>query len=197
MFCTACNFDLRGLPASRCPECGRAFNAADATTFFERPRSAFARLLPRILLTIGLLAILGIAIGGYTVYLAIHNAFEAEERLQTSRIVCNLIAEHVEQTPDHSWPTSWADLESRTTQGGESINNWPGGAARVRSLVKVDFTTNIARVLKQTPTTCTAITVTPGPNYTGIPGRWLYDLYDRLRDAIAQAPVPPAPSPDD
>jgi hypothetical protein len=33
----------------------------------------------------------------------------------------------------------------------------------------------------------TAITVTPGPNYPGIPKRWFDGLYDRLREATSTA----------
>jgi hypothetical protein len=33
MRCLNCRYDVRGLAAARCPECGRAFDPADATTF--------------------------------------------------------------------------------------------------------------------------------------------------------------------
>lgn len=35
MFCLGCNYPLRGLSASTCPECNRAFCATDPTTFRE------------------------------------------------------------------------------------------------------------------------------------------------------------------
>ncbi|MDB5329801.1 MAG: hypothetical protein JWP03_952 [Phycisphaerales bacterium] len=33
MYCLGCFYDLRGLPESRCPECGRLFNPANHRTF--------------------------------------------------------------------------------------------------------------------------------------------------------------------
>jgi hypothetical protein len=33
MFCKACRYELRGLSAHRCPECGRGFNPVDPGTF--------------------------------------------------------------------------------------------------------------------------------------------------------------------
>ena len=33
MRCLDCGYDLHGLPESRCPECGRAFDPDDSTTF--------------------------------------------------------------------------------------------------------------------------------------------------------------------
>ncbi|MGH7131364.1 MAG: hypothetical protein ACREJO_05405 [Phycisphaerales bacterium] len=65
MFCSSCNFDLRNLTTSTCPECGRTFDAADATTYLDHPRSQFERLIPRILRTIGLLVLVGIVAAGY------------------------------------------------------------------------------------------------------------------------------------
>lgn len=33
MYCLDCGYDVRGLPENRCPECGRAFDPDDSTTF--------------------------------------------------------------------------------------------------------------------------------------------------------------------
>jgi len=33
MRCLNCGYDLRGLPKNRCPECGRAFDPSDRSTF--------------------------------------------------------------------------------------------------------------------------------------------------------------------
>lgn len=33
MYCKDCRYDLRGLEADRCPECGREFDPADARTY--------------------------------------------------------------------------------------------------------------------------------------------------------------------
>ena len=38
-FCRGCGHDLRGLPESRCPECGTHFDPGDPETYFNRPRS--------------------------------------------------------------------------------------------------------------------------------------------------------------
>ncbi len=37
MRCKTCGYDLRGLEESRCPECGRKFNAADRSSFLSWP----------------------------------------------------------------------------------------------------------------------------------------------------------------
>jgi hypothetical protein len=138
------------------------------------------RIRRRRWIWIGVAATVALAIGFavWKVVTTAHYLFEAEERLVLSQVVCDLVAEHVEKSPTHAWPRSWADLES--LHPGEGINNWPGGHERVRAMVSVDFKATVADVLKQTPETCTAITVTPGPNYPNIPQRWLIDFYDRL-----------------
>jgi hypothetical protein len=38
VFCKACEYDLAGLGAGPCPECGRVFDPAEARTFNSRPR---------------------------------------------------------------------------------------------------------------------------------------------------------------
>jgi hypothetical protein len=39
MFCRDCHYNLAGLPQQRCPECGRAFDPLDATTFVNSLRN--------------------------------------------------------------------------------------------------------------------------------------------------------------
>jgi hypothetical protein len=147
MFCQNCNFDLRNLPRRKCPECGRAFFPSDPTTFLAHPRSAFARLLPHILLTLGILFILALATGGYLVYRGIQITMRAEERLQATRVVAELIADHIEKSPTHSWPTSWADLEKLPREG--CMFRWPQQASEYKAIVTIDFTTTTAKVLTQ------------------------------------------------
>ncbi len=106
--------------------------------------------------------------------------FEAEDRLQISLRVTDAIIEHTRSSPTHAWPTSWDDLLRQPR--GQELTQWPGGLERVRAMVRVDFATTVDKVLAQTPETCTAVTVTPGPNYAGIPARWLHGLYDELRE---------------
>jgi hypothetical protein len=43
----ACNYNLHGLTDPRCPECGRAFDPADLSSFAIRPLSPIARLVLR------------------------------------------------------------------------------------------------------------------------------------------------------
>lgn len=69
MKCLACDYDLRSLTADRCPECGRAFDPADAATFRvgeQRTVAEDARRLAFIsgalpLITVGALNIAWIA----------------------------------------------------------------------------------------------------------------------------------------
>ncbi len=37
MYCLTCDYDLRGLPEHRCPECGRAFDPSHPETFARKP----------------------------------------------------------------------------------------------------------------------------------------------------------------
>ncbi len=37
MYCLGCEYDLRGLPEPRCPECGRAFDPQNPKTFLKAP----------------------------------------------------------------------------------------------------------------------------------------------------------------
>lgn len=46
--CLTCNYALTGVPDSRCPECGRAFNLADPTTFGPVSRTRQRVLLAAI-----------------------------------------------------------------------------------------------------------------------------------------------------
>ncbi|MBL9031303.1 MAG: hypothetical protein JNM80_06305 [Phycisphaerae bacterium] len=52
MFCFGCRYDLRSIAASRCPECGRAFDPADARTYSRAVRAE----APRWVLALGLVA---------------------------------------------------------------------------------------------------------------------------------------------
>jgi hypothetical protein len=122
----------------------------------------------------------GLGYGGYKVRQAYVAMFEAEDRLQISLRVTDAIIEYTRANPTHAWPGSWDDLLRQPR--GQELTDWPGGMERVRAMVRVDFGTTVDKVLGQTPETCTAITLTPGPNYTGIPARWLYGLYDELHE---------------
>ncbi len=43
MYCTQCKYDLRGQTDARCPECGRAFDFDDSTTFYTSRGGFVAR----------------------------------------------------------------------------------------------------------------------------------------------------------
>jgi hypothetical protein len=187
MYCSSCNFDLRGLSASVCPECGHTFNALDSTTYLDRPRSKFSRLLPRVVLGVGLAIVVGIVAGGYLVYRGVKSTMRAKERLQVTRVVGELIAEYVERSPTHSWPTSWDDLEKVPHTG--CMFSWPQQAAEYKAVVNIDFTVTTAQVLQQTPRSCTAVTVSPGPSFVGSPAMELSPMFDRIRDAVANPPA--------
>lgn len=52
MFCLDCSYDLDGLEDSRCPECGRCFEADDARTFSSSRRRRFWRGVTSIALAL-------------------------------------------------------------------------------------------------------------------------------------------------
>ena len=68
-YCRAarCGYDLRGLPPSttRCPECGRAFDSADAATYRRRPRLHWHRHVRRAGLALAVLLLLCGAVWGW------------------------------------------------------------------------------------------------------------------------------------
>src|SRR5689334_19699805 len=113
---------------------------SEETIATHSPQSRKRRV---IWITLAVTLALGIGYGVFEIVATARHLSQAEERLQVTLIVCNLIAEHVESSPTNSWPRSWADLEA--LHPGEGINNWPwpGGHERVRSLVKVDFNTTV------------------------------------------------------
>jgi hypothetical protein len=52
MRCLSCNYDLIGLAAQRCPECGRDFDPADEKTFVSRATiPSLEKQIGRVLLT--------------------------------------------------------------------------------------------------------------------------------------------------
>jgi hypothetical protein len=196
MHCRACNFDLKGLTSNACPECGRTFDPGDPESFAVRPRSWFGRNLGRILLAFGSLFLIAVISSGFLVYRAMRVAMEAEERLQATRVVAVLIADYVEKSPTHSWPTSWADLEKLPSDG--CMFRWPSESAKYKAIVKIDFTATPASVLKQTPATCTAVTVAPGPSFQGFPAMELEPLFTRLQELRTHGGiVDPGPSKDE
>lgn len=59
MYCRSCQYDLAGLGAGRCPECGRLFDPADPTSFDRRRRGPQAIIGIGLALLIGATVILG------------------------------------------------------------------------------------------------------------------------------------------
>lgn len=184
MFCSKCNYDLRNLSTSVCPECGEPFNPADTSTHLDKPEHPawyFIRRIAAISAILVLCALIAIPI---LIYRAARTAVLAEERLQASRTVLTLIAEHVRQSPTHAWPTSWADLEKLPYDHG--MYPWPQDAARYKAIITVDFTLTTPVVLAQSPTTCTAITIAPGPDFAGSPRMEFVEFLDLLQNAVSQ-----------
>lgn len=66
MYCIQCQYDLRSLADSRCPECGRTFDAADPATYWPSPDgppgSRMFQFLPTAKgwIVIGLILLLGV-----------------------------------------------------------------------------------------------------------------------------------------
>lgn len=64
MFCRRCDYELSGLPAGMCPECGGAFDPADDETVSPHPGAARRGI--RILIAV--LAVLGLLLPGETLF---------------------------------------------------------------------------------------------------------------------------------
>ena len=66
-YCSNCGYALRGLsPATpRCPECGRAFDPADAKTYRQRPLRRWGRHVKRAAFAIAALLLILIAVWGW------------------------------------------------------------------------------------------------------------------------------------
>jgi Leucine-rich repeat (LRR) protein len=67
MYCRTCGYQLAGLSAYRCPECGRPFDPANGRTFLRRPKGWLVRRLIRRMLVA--LACLAVAIGAAMAWL--------------------------------------------------------------------------------------------------------------------------------
>ena len=65
MFCRSCGYALIGLPANRCPECGRDFDPADPKTFLARPRRTVLRRIVKVVLVLFCLTLPADAYLGY------------------------------------------------------------------------------------------------------------------------------------
>ncbi len=84
MFCKGCGYDVSGIGADRCPECGRAFDPSNAATFDTVPRrTRRRRTVVRLLLAAAVLAAIiatfprGYAEGRLTIAQAGGGAIEA------------------------------------------------------------------------------------------------------------------------
>lgn len=71
-YCLGCDYDLRTLPAGACPECGRAFDLANARSFRARPRGEAERIALRTsrpvvlaLLGVSAVAAMGLSAAGF------------------------------------------------------------------------------------------------------------------------------------
>lgn len=192
MYCARCHFNLQGLHTHVCPECGHAFDPSEPATYLEKPPGAIARWWSRAKPVLVTLVVLACAFTVTAVIMAARKTMRAEERLQATRVVCDLIAEHVENSPTHAWPTSWADLEKLPPR--QSIFRWPEDTEKFKAIVIVDFTQTTQQVLKQSPRTCTAVTLTPGPDFSGSPHMELSVLFERLQ-SLVPAPTMPSSTP--
>jgi hypothetical protein len=56
MFCRNCYRDLSHAPESKCPACGRGFDAADERTYLARPFPGPLRIVVHVLLTTAITA---------------------------------------------------------------------------------------------------------------------------------------------
>jgi hypothetical protein len=56
MRCFGCGYDLHGLPENRCPECGRAFDPSNSTTFLCRLADGRKYLAAALLGVFGMMA---------------------------------------------------------------------------------------------------------------------------------------------
>ena len=59
MYCRKCQYDLKGLPEHRCPECGTAFDPTDCSTYLTRQPDPTERKM-----TIAAIVILGALVLG-------------------------------------------------------------------------------------------------------------------------------------
>ncbi len=59
-WCLSCGYLLKGLSHSRCPECGRVFDANDARTFRRRPLRTVDAVYWRVLVCVGVIVALAL-----------------------------------------------------------------------------------------------------------------------------------------
>ncbi len=63
--CAGCHYRLYGLPAGRCPECGKPFDPADRQTFRTTAEITRRRRRGRVLAATSIVAVLGAGFGGW------------------------------------------------------------------------------------------------------------------------------------
>jgi hypothetical protein len=64
--------------------------------------------------------------------------FAAEDRLQATILVCDLVGDALDRNAGAHWPTGWAELEQLPAREWSRFR-WPDDAAEVRRFVEIDF----------------------------------------------------------
>ena len=61
-YCRHCGYDLRSLPTSRCPECGRNFDPANPRTYRKQPYRSWPRYAKRAAMGVGAILLVGVVL---------------------------------------------------------------------------------------------------------------------------------------
>ncbi len=67
-----------------------------------------------------------------------NDMLSAEDRLQATILVCDLVGDALDRNAGARWPTGWAELEQLPPREWSRFR-WPADAAEVRRFVEIDF----------------------------------------------------------
>lgn len=125
------------------------------------------RWLRYVGISVLVLVIVAIGVGGVILYLGISGALEAEINLHATEFVVCLVEQFVHD--EGRWPTSWDELEKLPfpsvtpspsnvhPAGGRHCYEWPAALEQLQERVAIDFRPDVHVIVHQSPMEFTAI----------------------------------------
>ena len=148
-------------------------------------------------LSLLVLLLVALGVGGWMIYLGVSVSLQAEENLHATLFTVRLVEQFVHDRG--RWPASWNELEqlpfpsdapsplngqtSVVYIGGQHGYDWPGQAEHLKKCVAIDFQVDPKAVVNQEPMQFTAIKPI-GPYYEYRDYGFVQSLQQTLKTAI-------------